>query len=163
MTGVEERALLEQYLMTCSRIRDGFVASAVRLDRLMPMAEVQVDALTLDEEDKVLAFLKRFEQFADMVHRTLRLLAQIAELGRIERLTPRDVANRAEKLGLVEDAEIWARIVRARNHLTHEYALNAATRVQRMNEAWALREPLAAMASRLKTHAVDEGLIDDRS
>ena len=136
MTGGEERALLGTYLTTCARLERGLRRAAGRIEAAMPVTADTLDALTIDDEDRVLAFLKRFEQFEDALGRTLKTVFQLMALGRVEHLTPRDVANRAEGFGIVTSAEVWADAVRARNALAHEYPLRPDKRARQVNDAW---------------------------
>lgn len=160
MTGAEERELLADYLATCSRLADGFDQISVSFESLLPIDAAKLDSLSVSDENIVLAYLKRFEQFEDVLGRTIKTIAQMMALGKIERLTPRDVANRAESFGIVDDAERWAEAVRTRNALAREYPLKPEKRAQQVNAAWDARATLLAVWRGIMTFTREEGLVD---
>lgn len=142
MTAAEERALLCEYCETNARLQTGFRASIGHSAPLMPMTAERIDQLPLDDESRLLAFLKRFEQFEDALHRTLKAISMVMEYGKIERLAARDVTRRAFNLGILPNADICADAVRTRNALAHEYPLNPGKRAEQVNAAWSTRETL---------------------
>lgn len=161
MTRVEERALLRQYLEVCERLTDGIARAAEGAAPLLPIAPAAFDTLSLADENTILAFLKRFEQFEDALHRTLKTISQLMELGKVERLTARDVANRAEKFGVILSAEIWADAVRTRNALAQEYPLDRDKRARQVNDAWEARDVLDSTWQAIQAFVEREGLLDD--
>lgn len=134
----QERQLLADYVETCRRLDVGFRRSSDQVAAILPVSADIVRHLPAAEEDHILSFLKRFEQYADTLNRTLKTIAQFMELGRIERMTARDIANRADKLGLV-NADLWSDAVRTRNALAHEYPLRPDKQAEQINAAWAAR------------------------
>ena len=139
MTGVEERALLRQYLETCARLHEGLARAAEAADPLLPITAESLDTLPVGQENALLAYLKRFEQFEDALGRTMKTISQLMELGRVQRMTARDIANRAELLGIIDRADLWADAVRIRNALAHEYPLRPDKRARQVNAAWGAR------------------------
>lgn len=161
MTGIEERALLRDYLETCERLRQGLERAAEQVEPFLPIAAAELDKIAIGDENHILAYLKRFEQFEDALGRTLKTLAQIMALGKIERLQPRDVANRAEAFGIVESADRWADAVRIRNALAHEYPLRPDKRADQVNNAWHARTTLLETWAGILSFTDRESLLDD--
>lgn len=159
MTGSEERQLLADYVAICSRLAAGFEEIVARATATLPISADRIDALPLGEENVVLAFLKRYEQFEDALGRMLKTVSQIMALGKIERLTPRDIANKAEAFGIVDSAEVWAEAVRARNALAHEYPLRPDKRADQINRAWEHRAVLVSTWNALRDFVEREGLV----
>ena len=159
MTAEEEIALLTEYVATCSRLSDGFNFTSDRLTSILPLEPEEIDKLGVDEDTMVLAYLKRFEQFEDALHRTLKAISKIMEHGKIERLTSVDVTRRAHALGILKDERAWADAVRARNALAHEYPLNPVKRAEQLNNAWAKRETLNETWSAIRHFIEVEGLL----
>ena len=159
MTSVEERALVANYLATCARLHLGFVLACDRASHLLPLTPDAADEMPVGDENFILAFLKRYEQFEDALQRTLKTLVQVLKHGQVERLYPVDVSNHAEKLGIVGDAKLWADAVRARNALVHEYPLNPAKRALQINNAWERRETLLATWAGIQRFVHAEGLV----
>ena len=159
MTGEGEKALLAEYLATCARLHSGFANTAGHVERLMPMTVDAIDVLPIDDETRILAFLKRFEQLEDALNRTLKAISQIMEYGKIERLTARDVTRRAYVLGILDSDKVWADAVRTRNALAHEYPLNPGKRVEQVNAAWASRQTLDITWAAIQRFVEVEGLL----
>ena len=136
MTGHEERALLRDYLETCARLMDGLQRAITQAAPMMPVDAATLDAMPVADENLILAYLKRYEQFEDTLGRAIKTVSQMMALGKIERLQPRDVANKAEAYGIVDDADRWSDAVRARNALVHEYPLRPDKRAAQINDAW---------------------------
>ncbi len=161
MTAEQERNLLTEYLANCRRLHIGFEATASRVATIMPIGPERIDTLDTDDETLVLAYLKRFEQFEDALHRTLKAISKIMEYGKIERLTARDVTHRAHALGILPDDKIWADAVRTRNALAHEYPLDPVKRADQLAQGWASRETLNTTWAAIQRFVAEEGLLND--
>lgn len=159
MTEEGERALLDEYLATCDKLYKSFAETVRLVDHALPVAVQDVDRLAFTDESYVLAYLKRFEQLADTLHRTLEAISKVMEHGKIERLTSVDVTRRAHALGIVSSEKVWADAVRARNALAHEYPLNPAKRAEQVNAAWAARETLFVTWRSIERFVAEEGLL----
>ena len=161
MTAEEEKALLREYLASCRHLHAGFTRTADLVAALMPIGPDRIDTLPTDDETLVLAYLKRFEQFEDVLNRTLKALSKIMELGKIERLTARDVTHRAYVLGILDDEKLWADAVRTRNALAHEYPLSPAKRANQLAQGWASRTTLDVTWAAIQRFVAVEGLLDE--
>lgn len=159
MTKAEERALLREYFASLDRLSAGFTRAIRDVARLMPMDAARIDVLPLDDDSSVLVFLKRFEQFEDALHRTLKVISKIMEHGKIERLTSVDVTRRAFHLGILASQDIWADAVRARNTLAHEYPIDPDKRVNQLNTAWDTRSALETTWTAIQKFVEVEGLL----
>lgn len=128
--------MLREHLNTVTRLSDRLALLRDRLSALMPINADRMRALDPDTDVSVLAFLKTFEQFEDTLGRTLKTIAMLMQFGKVERLTPRDVAQRAAALGVIDDPRVWADAVRVRNELAHEYPLHPDKQAAQVNAAW---------------------------
>jgi hypothetical protein len=154
-----ERALLTDYLATCGRLQAGFVQTVALVKPLMPMTAARIDQLTFEHDSYILGYLKRYEQFEDALHRTLKAISKIMEHGKIERLTSVDVTRRAYALGILPSEKIWADAVRTRNALAHEYPLNPHKRADQVNAAWDSRETLIETWAAIERFVEQERLL----
>ncbi|MEH3104030.1 MAG: hypothetical protein PGN12_09005 [Sphingomonas phyllosphaerae] len=144
MTRDGEIAMLREHLATVARLADRLVVLRARLAPLMPIDADRMRSLDPDRDIDVLAFLKTFEQLEDTLGRTLKTIAMLMQLGKVERLTPRDVAQRAAALGVIDDPKIWADAVRVRNELAHQYPLHPDKQAAQVNAAWEKSDTLFA-------------------
>jgi hypothetical protein len=161
VTDEQERDLLNEYLASCRRLHVGFDETSTQVAALMPIGADRIDTLATADETLVLAYLKRFEQFEDALHRTLKAISRIMEYGKIERLTARDVTRRAHALGILASDKVWADAVRTRNALAHEYPLDPVKRAAQVAQAWASRETLNTTWAAIQRFVAEEGLLDD--
>lgn len=80
------------------------------------------------------AVLKSFEQMEDQLARAFRLLPKL--LGKdSSRWFSRDHADFMEQLGITHDAARWARIVKLRKDLVHDYPLKREVQFERFLQA----------------------------
>lgn len=159
MTGVEERVLLRDYMETGARLLSGLDRAAAQAGHLIPVDPDTLDDMPVSDENHILAYLKRFEQFEDALGRAIKTVAQIMALGKVERLQPRDVANKAEAYGIVASADNWSDAVRARNALVHEYPLRPDKRALQINDAWRANDILRSAWDGLGRFVEQEGLL----
>lgn len=74
-------------------------------------------------------------------------------------MTRRDQANQLEKLGIVDDADIWVGAAELRNRLVHEYPIDEAEQVDRVNESWAASFGLVQSYTTLRARLAERGLL----
>ena len=87
-----------------------------KIEQLSP----EVETLSLEKLEHWESFSARFGRSADLfLSKYLRTYIQYHEPG--FRGSFRDLVNVAEKLGVIEDANIWAEIKQLRNISAHEY------------------------------------------
>jgi hypothetical protein len=131
-----EIVMLAEHLATCRKLCERYAFVCDLVAPMMPMTIERLDSVPTADAVSILAFLKTFEQFEDALHRTLKTVAMIMQFGKAERLTPRDVANRAVALGILDEGKSWADAVRVRNALAHEYPLDPGKQAGQVNAAW---------------------------
>lgn len=159
MTRAEEQALLREYLDRCARLALGLERSVERVGGLLPITAEGMKLLSIEDEDIVLAFLKRFEQFEDTLGRTLKAVDTIMAYGKVERQTPVDIARRAWALGILDSERVWGDAVRARNTLVHEYPLRPEKRAEQVNTAWTCIAALKTTWAAIQRFVDVEGLL----
>ena len=142
MTREGEIVVLREHLATAARLADRLAVVRGRIAHLLPMTAERLDTIDADGDLHVLAFLKTYEQFEDTLGRTLKVVAMLMAFGKVERLAPRDVAQRAVALGILDDCKAWADAVRVRNELAHEYPLDREKQAGQVNAAWDKSETL---------------------
>lgn len=130
-----------------------------KIAALMPIDSDRVQSLASIDHVFVLAFLKTFEQLEETLGRTLKTIAMMMQFGKIERMTPRDVAQRAVSLGIISDGKAWADAVRVRNALAHEYPLDPQKQADQVNAAWSTCETLFATARAIRHFVERERLL----
>jgi len=160
MTREGEIAVLGEHLATCRRLEASLTLVRRRVEALIPIDAERMRSLADDDHVDVLAFLKVYEQLEDTLGRTLKTIAMLMQFGRTERLMPRDVAQRAVALGILEDGRAWADAVRVRNELAHEYPLRPDKQAEQVNKAWSNSITLFSTADAIRAFVEQERLLD---
>ena len=128
-------AVLRATLLRCRRLSDGVSELRPILAAHLPTQVSLLEGLPLIERIASIALMKRVEQLQDMIARLVRLVAAW-ELLDTTTMTRRDFANWMEKCRFVEDADQWVDLTLLRNRLVHEYPIDEAEQVRRVNQCW---------------------------
>jgi hypothetical protein len=134
---------------TAARLR----RSLGKVTALSPLTPQVVEGLDPDQQDTVDAFLKRFEQLADLVGLSLFKGLAILEQEDVAHLSRRDLADLMEKLGIIPSAEDWSRVAVLRNRLAHGYPNDPARQASRLQEAVDLTPTVLAAFDALAAYA----------
>ncbi|TXG84738.1 MAG: hypothetical protein E6R12_03595 [Sphingomonadales bacterium] len=155
----ETTLFIRQLFERGAALQVGVEEVSVDLVGLVPFTLVSFREAKRQQRVASVALLKRVEQSQDVLARLLRALA--AWQGQdAATMTQRDLGNFAEKLNAVDSAEDWMAFVRLRNRLVHEYPLDEAEQVARVNACWAKVGFAAEMMERLRTYAASQGLTE---
>lgn len=142
----------------CDRIVAGVDELRPFLDPVLPVSGDDLSMLPVVERIASIALLKRYEQLQDMLGRLLRAYLSW-ELEDVREMSRRDQANQAEKFGLVEDADDWMEAADLRNRLVHEYPVEEAEQVDRVNECWIAVFRLTRAYADLKSRMIERGAL----
>lgn len=147
---VDPRAALR--LQMLARLVEREIARLEATDRRLfaqPFTVERARSLAEDEDlaERVEAFVSRFGRLQDTVGDKL-LPAYLAAHG--ERLaTFVDTLDRAERLGLIDDAQAWIDMRKLRNQMVHEYVEDPLVLASALEAAHAFVPSLIAVARRL--------------
>lgn len=142
----------------CDRIVAGVDELRPFLAPVLPVSGNDLSALPVIERIASIALLKRYEQLQDMLARLLRAYLTW-ELEDVRAMSRRDQANQAEKFGMVADADDWMEAAELRNRLVHEYPVEEAEQVDRVNECWVGVHRLVRSYADLKARMNDRGAL----
>ena len=149
-------AVLRATLLRCRRLSDGIDELRPLLATHLPTEERALEAFPLIERIASIALLKRVEQLQDMIARLVRLVATW-ELFDTAVMTRRDIANWMEKSRFVEDADHWVDLTSLRNRLVHEYPIDEAEQVRRVNQCWDAATQLQSIVAAIVTYLSKKG------
>ncbi len=126
--------MTKKQLSTADQLRDTFdrvEKAAMRLHRSSERLESTIDWLNPSEDDldRLDTFAIRFARLEDIMLQKVFRVIDILE--GIELGSPIDVANRAEKRGLIESSHKFREIRELRNEITHEYAVTDLPEIAR--------------------------------
>lgn len=149
-------AVLRSTLLRCRRLSDGIDELRPLLSGHLPTAVSELETLPLIERVASIALLKRVEQLQDMIARLVRLVA-VWELLDTATMTRRDIANWMEKSRFVDDADHWVDLTLLRNRLVHEYPIDEAEQVRRVNQCWDAATRLQSIVAAIVTYLSKKG------
>ncbi len=121
-----------------------------KLQYMFPISEEKVKALS-DEELFMVDFLvNRFAKLQDYIgSKVIDLFFEVSG-ETTEGLTIIDKLHQLEKIGILEDAEIWLKMRKIRNHIAHEYPDHPELTAKYLNEAFVIAPQLLLLLKNLK-------------
>ncbi len=142
------------------RVRDLLVSldAGARAVRPLPADGDRLSALPPLEKLIASGYLKTVEQLEDQLARLFRTILVVNDVD-LTGMFARDIADRMDQLGIVDDVERWSALVRLRNQLVHDYPLTSASRLARLAEADAAVPFIAATAERALAYLQQRGWI----
>lgn len=131
---IQPADLVAENIEAAHRIGKRLIQAQERLSEVLPL-ESTPGNLDPDTVAWIDAFLKRWENFQDVLEgQVVRgLIILEGETGRVQ--TRRDRSHFLEKLGLVDAADVWFEAGELRNRLAHSYPLSNPKQIQRINAA----------------------------
>lgn len=152
MSAGRAAALLAQNVAAAEAVAARLRETMEDLGARIPADADAVARLGRLERREVDGMLKQVENLQDVlggrVFRGVLIVGGVDVSG----LTPRDLANRMEALGVVADAAEWRRINDLRNRLAHEYPLDRDRQARLIGEAFAAIRPLLGTLDRVRRH-----------
>ncbi len=148
--------LLRAILARCERISGGVEELRPLLAPVLPTDHASIDMLETMTRIASVALLKRVEQLQDMLARLVRAVASW-ELIDVAEMTRRDLANWMEQRRFVDDAAQWITLTELRNRLVHEYPIDDAEQIRRVNQSWEAASALQAIFRRIPAYLANKG------
>lgn len=153
-----EREMLEDVERSMESLAVG-VSESIELLGPCPQTITDLNGLDKIQRTAARAMLKAVEQLQDIIARALRTVL-VVEQEDLTGLTARAIADRAESVGLIENADAWSEIVKLRNRLVHDYPLDQADQLDRIIRAWDAAFRLLAMTASI-TSFIEQRRSDD--
>jgi hypothetical protein len=151
--------LLSANLEAGYRIGQRLIQAWQHLSEVLPLPqEVSVDDLSEGTTVWIDAFLKRWENFQDMLDGQIARGVIILEGETESVVTRRDRAAFLEKMALAPSAEEWFDAGQLRNQLVHSYPLSNPKQKRRLNFAYQYTGLLINTYNRLREHVESRGL-----
>lgn len=151
--------LMSQNLEAAHRVGERLLQARRRLAGVLPLGpESVVDQFNDETVAWIDAFLKRWENFQDMLEGQIVRGVVILEGESDRTKTRRDRANFLEKLRLVDSADGWFEAGELRNRLAHSYPLAHPKQIQRINAATEGCSLLVETFNRIRRHVQNKNL-----
>jgi hypothetical protein len=127
--------------------------SAVLLMRdMMPLTADKYNQMNDEEVRVVDQFLFRFSKLQDAIGKKLFKAILVLLDEPVEGVSFLDVLNRLEKLGLIDEAQVWRELRYDRNELAHNYEDDAEDAVKIINNLYDKKDVLIGFHTRIKEY-----------
>jgi len=134
--------LLREYLTAATRVAKRFAWSVGRVKPFIPIDAAKVDYFGDEDEEKLDAFLLRFNQLTAMLqdHVTRSILKAEEELDR--EMSRKDQRLLMEKLGALKPSLGFGTIAELRNKIAHTYPNESEKQAEVLNEVFSSADNL---------------------
>src|SRR3954452_22510088 len=136
-------------LTGAERLAQRVGVSPSRVSHLLPIDADRLESLSVEEDERVVAFLKRVEQLIVLAQDQLFTGLAVVSDVKAKLESRRDYAELMEKVGAVGSADTWRLANRLRNRLAHVYPVASERQAAILNETFALAPELVRDVDRL--------------
>lgn len=152
------KEILKTYLSMCDKHLIRLQSALKALEPTIPIDKERYKRLSDSEMSFIDQLSFRFGKLQDSAGRLLRTMLQI--LGEdVEGLPFIDILNRAEKLGIIEDAQEWMMLRELRNILTHEYSEDEEDIAKGINKLYDISKRLSDIYKKIRSYGESKKLI----
>lgn len=120
------------------------------LNSIFPLSASAVDNLSEHHFLLIELLTTRFSKLQDFMGTKLIDAFLNAKGELISQMTMIDKLNKLEKLGLIDDSNLWINMREVRNHLSHEYPDHPEITAQYLNQVFELAPLLLLFLDKLK-------------
>jgi uncharacterized protein YutE (UPF0331/DUF86 family) len=153
-----EAALLREALAGAKCLAQRVSASLSRVSGLLPITADRLESVSVEEDERLVAFLKRVEQLIVLVQDQIFTSLAVLSDTKAKLESRRDRAELMERIGAVASADTWRMANRLRNRLAHVYPVASERQAAILNETFALAPELVRDVERLSAVAGRLGL-----
>jgi hypothetical protein len=128
--------LLKEHLTASNKVARRLAWSVQRIDPLFPIDATKVDSLSDEEEERLDAFLYRFNSLTAMIQDHIARAIFKAEEEDITDRSRKDQRLLLEKLGALKPQLDFGTIAELRNRVAHHYPDDSAKQAEILNEVF---------------------------
>ncbi len=154
---------------TADIVRDGLLSahsigkrlawSHDRISPLFPLKSDGVSVLDNESEERLDAYLHRFNTLFSMIQDHLFKGIALLEMEDISNRSNRDKTNLMEKLGVISSATGFSTMAELRNKLSHHYPNEAEKQAERLTAAWKAGPQILSVLTDVIRYATDKKLV----
>jgi len=139
------RVKINKYLNECNKHKMRIEKSYAKVKEIFPLSAPRYQSLSDDEVEAIDQYLFRFSKLQDTLgQRVFKLIVSEYEEN-IETFTFIDILNRLEKIGVLEDVNIWKKLRDVRNDIAHQYDDEPQQMAEALNNIFAYKTELIAI------------------
>lgn len=142
--------ILKQWIQICDIHSRKLSKNLAKVKALIPLTPIKIRKLTDDDSNTLDLIIFKFSKLQDDIGNKIfpTYLKVIGE--DVESKSFIDIANRLEKLRIIEDAEFWMKLKKTRNAVIHEYPNDPELAANNLNAALNQSDDLLKFWTKLK-------------
>jgi hypothetical protein len=141
---------MQKYLNECNKHKIRIEKSYAKVKEIFPLSAPRYQSLNDDEIEAIDQYLFRFSKLQDTLgKRVFRMIVSEYE-DNINELTFLDILNRLEKIGLLDDVNIWKKLRDVRNDISHQYDDEPQEMAEALNNIFAYKTELISIFDKIE-------------
>jgi hypothetical protein len=146
----DKRVKIHKYINECAKDKIRIEKSYTKVKNIFPLSAPRYEKLNDEEIGAIDQYLFRFSKLQDTLgKRVFRMIVSEYE-DNINELTFLDILNRLEKIGLLDDVNIWKKLRDVRNDISHQYDDEAEDMAEALNNIFAYKTELISIFDKIE-------------
>ena len=144
------RLKIQKYLNECDKHKIRIEKSYTKVKKIFPISASRYQSLSDDEIEAIDQYLFRFAKLQDALGNSLFRLIVSEYEDDTHQLTFIDILNRLEKIGVLDDVNIWRKLRDIRNDISHQYDDEPQEMAEALNNIFAYKGELIAIFDKIE-------------
>jgi predicted nucleotidyltransferase len=145
-----KRLKMQKYINECKKHKIRIEKSYAKVKEIFPLSAPRYINLSDDEIEAIDQYLFRFSKLQDTLgKRVFRLIVSEYE-DNTDEMTFIDILYRLEKIGILDDANIWKKLRDVRNDISHQYDDEPQEMAEALNNIFAYKDELIAIFDKIE-------------
>lgn len=140
---------IKKYINECKKHKLRIEKSYAKVKDIFPLSAQRYEKLSDDEIEAIDQYLFRFAKLQDALGMRLFKIIVSEYVDTINELTFLDILNHLEKIGILEDVNVWKRLRDIRNDISHQYDDEPQEMAQALNNIFAYKDELLEIFERI--------------
>ena len=141
---------MQKYLNECNKHKIRIEKSYAKVKDIFPLSAPRYGKLSDDEIEAIDQYLFRFAKLQDTLGRQVFRMIVSEYDDTVDDLTFLDILNRLEKIGVLEDVNIWKKLRDVRNNISHQYDDEPEEMAEALNNIFAYKTELIAIFDKIE-------------
>ena len=141
---------MQKYLNECNKHKIRIEKSYAKVKEIFPLSAPRYGKLSDDEIEAIDQYLFRFAKLQDTLGKQVFKMIVSEYDDTVDDLTFLDVLNRLEKIGVLEDVNIWKKLRDVRNDISHQYDDEPEEMAEALNNIFSYKTELIAIFDKIE-------------
>ncbi len=139
---MDNKIRLQRYLNECNKHKIRIEKSYNKTKNIFPLSSTKYENLNDEEIEAIDQYLFRFAKLQDTLGERVFKLIISEYVDNIYDLTFIDILNYLEKIGILKDVNIWKKLRKIRNDISHQYDDEPDEMAEALNNIFAYKDEL---------------------